>query len=871
MHQHRDANAMAGTFFILALFLAATAGALRSSAAAGEALDPVDFRYSPPEWQTAICLPDDPYKTLVDKSGELLYGYGLGGREFATRIGVEVTGGAVWTKQELVSPRVPIVRTYRSAGGLEILEDAFAVADLPQPAAKASAVRRVDGGGVNRRWASPGGEVLSSLADIAVHMGGSIRCEVPVPAGEARRIALALCEGWWGEAGHRIQVLSVEGAQPRTVDTVKDIGKNRAAAYWFDGRDADRDGKIDVAVDAAPEATDKNTFLNGLWVFPAGFETDGAALLSGRLESGAPPPPAHASRGGPARNDVILVRVENRGDRPVRIEPRLIVDTTLPFDLRPDGRAVIDGHDVVTATLKMVGSPEVKGSRRAIPLEGRSLAAGETFQFSVLHAGGGSIVLEPATVEAAAACRSRVRSYWENASLPYGSIEVPDAGIQALVDSSIRNIWQAREVHGGIPVFQVGPTCYRGLWVVDGAFLLEAAAIVGAGKEARSAIAYTLGQQKPTGAFEILSPRFYKENGIVLWTCVRHARLTRDRAWLESVWPKLERAAGYIQELRKLSLEDKSPLDDGINPPGEIDGGLSGAGTGFKRPEFSNVHWNLLGLKALVDAAAWLGKTEAGARWKTEYEDLYATFREAAARDTFKDPKGNPYTPIFMGNEGSELPQRGQWTFCHAVYPGGIFPKDDPMVAGTLAMLEATERQGMVYGTGWDATGIWNYFASFYAHALLWQGNGRKAAQVLRAYANHASPTLVWREEQSLKGQPFRKVGDMPHNWASAEFIRLTVHLLALDRGDELHLLEGFPREWAGPLETTRLRGIATPFGPLDMTVAADPEGKTATIEVKPLADDCRAVIVHLPDGSTARIDPRAGGKVSFAVSGGGR
>ena len=49
----------------------------------------VDFGYMPPEWQTAICLPDDPYKTLVDKSGELLYHYRKGGREFGTRVGVQ--------------------------------------------------------------------------------------------------------------------------------------------------------------------------------------------------------------------------------------------------------------------------------------------------------------------------------------------------------------------------------------------------------------------------------------------------------------------------------------------------------------------------------------------------------------------------------------------------------------------------------------------------------------------------------------------------------------------------------------------------------------------------------------------------------------
>ena len=46
----------------------------------------------------------------------------------------------------------------------------------------------------------------------------------------------------------------------------------------------------------------------------------------------------------------------------------------------------------------------------------------------------------------------------------------------------------------------------------------------------------------------------------------------------------------------------------------------------------------------------------------------------------------------------------------------------------------------MVTTTGWLTGGIWNYFASFYGHALLWQGDGQKAAEVLYAFANHASP-----------------------------------------------------------------------------------------------------------------------------------
>jgi hypothetical protein len=106
----------------------------------------------------------------------------------------------------------------------------------------------------------------------------------------------------------------------------------------------------------------------------------------------------------------------------------------------------------------------------------------------------------------------------------------------------------------------------------------------------------------------------------------------------------------------------------------------------------------------------------------------------------------------------------------------------------------------------------------------------------------------------------------MPHNWASAEFIRLTVHLLALDRGDELHLLEGLPHAWLGAGMVTRLDGVATPFGPLHLTLRVDRHGRTATLAVKPLAANCRAIVLHRPDGGTEQLDPRHGGRVTFAA-----
>ena len=92
----------------------------------------------------------------------------------------------------------------------------------------------------------------------------------------------------------------------------------------------------------------------------------------------------------------------------------------------------------------------------------------------------------PVTSAEAREDRERAETFWKTVALPYDHIVVPDKNIQALIDSSIRNIWQAREIKNGLPAFQVGATCYRSLFIVDGAFILEAANLVGAGKETRA-------------------------------------------------------------------------------------------------------------------------------------------------------------------------------------------------------------------------------------------------------------------------------------------------------------------------------------------------------------------------------------------------
>jgi hypothetical protein len=180
------------------------------------------------------------------------------------------------------------------------------------------------------------------------------------------------------------------------------------------------------------------------------------------------------------------------------------------------------------------------------------------------------------------------------------------------------------------------------------------------------------------------------------------------------------------------------------------------------------------------------------------------------------------------------LPQRGAWAFLHSIYPGRIFAPEDALMRGTLAMLDANEREGLIYGTGWDAAGLWTYAGSFYAHAHLWLGRSEKAVTTFYAFANHACPLLCWREEQNPRDEPERYVGDMPHNWASAEFIRLIRHMLILERGDQLHLLEGMPHAWSRPGNTIRLEDIPTSFGSVAVSVHVAEDGQSGWIWIRP-------------------------------------
>lgn len=77
---------------------------------------PVDYRYAPEEWQSAFCFPNDPFKSLVSKQGDILYGHaGPSGAPGAfaqiVSFGFRDREPGVYASQKLESAGVPVVTT----------------------------------------------------------------------------------------------------------------------------------------------------------------------------------------------------------------------------------------------------------------------------------------------------------------------------------------------------------------------------------------------------------------------------------------------------------------------------------------------------------------------------------------------------------------------------------------------------------------------------------------------------------------------------------------------------------------------------------------------------------------------------------------
>ncbi len=497
------------------------------------------------------------------------------------------------------------------------------------------------------------------------------------------------------------------------------------------------------------------------------------------------------------------------------------------------------------------------------------LASGKTLEGAYFICQKGDMPQELINLKSAKTAKAWSEKYWKNVKPFVNEISIPDNGLMDMLKACGRNILQAREVHANIPTFQVGPTCYRGLWVADGLFMLDAAHIMGYSKDAYDGIYALMKRVYPDGRIsEILFHE--KETAISMYTIIRQCEIMNDLEKLKELWPTVLRGFEFLKK-RVLSSDDLSDSypAKGLYPPSYGDGGTNGL-----EPEYTTPLWIMSSLKSCIKAAK--KYSFAGAEdMQYIFDKMMKRYLEMAARDRKYTKDGLPYVPTSMltdeevaqhiveyekynvdgevCNWGGYTPLTGTWTLAQVIAPGELFKPNDPIVTEFVELLDGFDNEeGIPRDSGWMSDGaVWGYAAMFYAQVMLYANRPEKAIEYLYAFANHASPARVWREEQALRDSNHPGVwGDMPHNWGSAEFIRLIRNMLVLEKEDGLNLLEGFCQLWL-PSEDCDLiiENSPTKFGAVTLKMKKTTD-KTFGLEVQlALHDKPSAIRVKVPNG----------------------
>ena len=538
-------------------------------------------------------------------------------------------------------------------------------------------------------------------------------------------------------------------------------------------------------------------------------------------------------REGEGRVDNVILEVEPRTAHKLSAVPLVILLTKREVKLQrvPEGSVVRLDHEQAPPFMvsdRSFADPVVGGVKLTFSMDAAVISKAQPFRcFLRFPQEGQQVEKLKDGLAHPEQLLAEAREYWQNWKPFDGkvSMEFPGPHGDFLV-ACARNIQQAREVKAGKLTFQVGPTVYRGLWVVDGNFLLEAARYLGYDAAAQKGLEATWQRQEDGGGIFAGGGReHWKDTGIAMFSMVRQAELAQDWNYFRSMQPNVARAVRFLVNLR-----DKARTDGSVNgrygllAPGFGDGGLGGV-----HSEFTNTLWVLAGLKAVTEATERLNLPDPGGA-KQFYGELRSAFFAAAHQEMRHHPDGFDYLPMLVkddplwttANEWDRpRPQSAQWALSHAIYPGQVFEKDDPIVQGHIRLMQACTREDIPAETGWlPHGGVWNYNAAFVAHVYLWAGQADWARSTFTGYLNHASPLYCWREEQPLRGSLTADyVGDMPHNWASAECVLYLRHMLALEDGRDLRLLAGVGDFEVAGGQPLRIVQSPTRFGRIDLSL----------------------------------------------------
>jgi hypothetical protein len=131
-------------------------------------------------------------------------------------------------------------------------------------------------------WGRPSKPCDPAFTNIRAGLGGiPIVYELKVLPGSEHQVVLGVCESHWATAGNRPVTYYVEGATREVVDPIAEWGQHIPGCLYFNARDKNGDGMLEVVAAPGPDAPDRNPILNVIWVFSPNEFVDTEDVIGG--------------------------------------------------------------------------------------------------------------------------------------------------------------------------------------------------------------------------------------------------------------------------------------------------------------------------------------------------------------------------------------------------------------------------------------------------------------------------------------------------------------------------------------------------------------------------------------------------------------
>lgn len=410
------------------------------------------------------------------------------------------------------------------------------------------------------------------------------------------------------------------------------------------------------------------------------------------------------------------------------------------------------------------------------------------------------------------------------------NVAVPDPGVRNGLYACLADLFIMREpVAQGYLAGTAGTECYRAPNNAEPAVQAICLDQFGYHQEAEIGYRMCLDLQGEDGDWadpEGWSHHWWSSSGFKSWAVIEHYKLTRDRAYLEKVFPRMLASSRYHErrrsETRKL-VNGERPLTYGLMPRGQGDCGLFD-GEDYYGVYYPHNFWAVFADACAAEAARILGRPE-----QKELEEIYEKARAdllaslAAGAILEEDYRWIPAAP------GKTTGSR--WGALNALFPCRLLPPDHELITGTIRKMEARMSPGgLPIHTGWQKDGMWVAITlDNLGQALLARGEGDKVAEYLYAVLNHGTPLYSWCEERGQEPGNANCTGDRQHLFTPVAVLRAVRDSFVMEENDGLQLALGAARDWLGSGEPIGIQNAPTHFGPVSWHMQFDPKARKVT------------------------------------------